>query len=339
MTEQGWIVVTSINPPTPAVEAIARLCRGGWSAVVVGDLATPPDWHCAGVTYLGVEAQRRQFGPLADAIPYRHYCRKNLGYLYALRQGARVVLETDDDNIPYDTFGVGVRQSVAGRPLTGPGWVNVYRHFTRQAVWPRGLPLDAVHAAGTLGDPAGPRDCPVQQYLADNDPDVDAIYRLTQGGTVFFDDRADTVVLDRDTWCPFNSQNTVFFPEAFPLLYLPCHVSFRVTDIWRSFVAQAALAHHGYALAFHPPTVEQVRNAHDLMRDFADEVEGYLHNRAIMEVLTRTLPTRRPQGTGLAATASLLWCSLADAGFIPERELPLLEAWFENFQKPLALAS
>jgi hypothetical protein len=57
-------------------------------------------------------------------------------------------------------------------------------------------------------------------------------------------------------WVRFNSQNTVFFLDAFPLLYLPGHVSFRMTDIWRSFVAQAAVSHHDGAIAFHAPTVE-----------------------------------------------------------------------------------
>ena len=63
------------------------------------------------------------------------------------------------------------------------------------------------------------------------DPDVDAVYRLTRKTPLFFDRAAEPVVLASDTWTPFNSQNTLFYREAFPLLYLPCHVSFRMTDI------------------------------------------------------------------------------------------------------------
>jgi hypothetical protein len=334
--KDGWIVVTTINPPTRAVEKIAELCRRGWSAVVVGDLKSPADWHCDGITYLDVAAQQRLFGPLADLVPYRHYGRKNLGYLYALRHGARLILETDDDNIPYDSFGTGIHPSVEGRLLSGPGWVNVYKHFTTAAIWPRGLPLDALDQAGTVHALTAPRHCPVQQYLADNDPDVDAIYRLTRKESVFFDRDAAPVVLDGRTWSPFNSQNTVFFQEAFPLLYLPCHVSFRLTDIWRSFVAQAALVHHGYALAFHPATVEQVRNAHDLMRDFADEVVGYLRNREIMEILERLLVSPPQRGEGLQDTAFAMWRLLVTEGVVPAEELPILEAWFEQFRTPYA---
>lgn len=325
-----WIVITTINPPTATMRKIASLCQRGWQAVVVGDTKTPVDWHCPGITFLDVNRQRGLFGDLADALPYRHYCRKNLGYLYALRAGADMILETDDDNIPYDDFGCDVSRRVAGRLVRGPGWVNVYRHFTSADVWPRGLPLDAIDRAGTVGPVGRPRTCPIQQYLADNDPDVDAVYRLTRTGSVFFDRAAPPLVLARGTWSPFNSQNTVFFREAFPLLYLPCHVSFRMTDIWRSFVAQAALHRHGEAIAFHRPTVEQVRNAHDLMADFSDEVDGYLRNREIMETLRNTATGARP--ADLAETAKVLWRALAVAGVIPREELPIITEWFRAVQ-------
>src|SRR5579872_5535151 len=138
--------------------------------------------------------------------------------------------------------------------------VNIYRHFTNDiGIWPRGLPLDALQETGSIGPLLAPRTCPIQQYLADNDPDVDAIYRLTRQTPLYFDREAEPVVLASETWTPFNSQNTLFYRDAFPLLYLPCHVSFRMTDIWRSFVALAALHRHGLGLAFHPPTVEQLR--------------------------------------------------------------------------------
>jgi hypothetical protein len=102
-----------------------------------------------------------------------------------------------------------------------------------------------------------------------------------------------------------------------------------MTDIWRSFVAQAALGHHGFPVAFHPPTVEQVRNEHDLMRDFADEVPGYLGNRNMVEVLKKALPTIDPRRSDLVATARALWQALRDAAMISPAEIPLIEAWLE----------
>jgi hypothetical protein len=278
--------------------------------------------------YLGVEEQRALFGVLADAIPYRHYCRKNLGYLYALQHGAELILETDDDNIPYEKFGTGLSPEVAGRLVTGPGWVNIYSHFAPTAfLWPRGLPLDAIHETGSVTPLGAPARCPIQQFLVDTDPDVDAIFRLTHLAPERFAAEAEPVVAAPGTWTPFNSQNTLFYREAFPLLYLPCHVSFRMTDIWRSFVAQAVLHQMGAAVAFHPPTAEQIRNPHDLMHDFADEVVGYLRNREIGRVLQQE--AEASSAGSPAELAARLWRALHRVGVIPPEELPLLDSWFQ----------
>ena len=90
--------------------------------------------------------------------------------------------------------------------------------------------------------------CAIQQFLMDENPDVDAVFRLTNEGKEYF--KGEDVVLESGTWCPFNSQNTLWFPAAFPYLYLPCTATFRMTDIWRSFVAQICLYSAGGKVAF-----------------------------------------------------------------------------------------
>ena len=336
-TSGRWIVVTSIHPPTAALRRVGELCQSGeWNAVVVADEQTPADWACPGVELLS-RADQRRYGALAEAIPNRHYSRKNLGYLHAMERGARVILDLDDDNVPLDGFGQGLNVEIAhGRSLQSAGWANVYPHFGPTpggVVWPRGLPLDAIHATGTATPLAGPARCPIQQFLADGDPDVDAIHRLTTPGEIGFDPAATPLVLDRGCWSPFNSQSTVFFEEAFPLLYLPSFVSFRMTDIWRSLVAQAALWHTGGRVAFHTPTVRQTRNPHDLMRDFEEEVPGYLHNRRLGEVLEEA-SERLPPGTGLLGCVVALWQAMVRTGVLREHELGLLESWLALVPSP-----
>ena len=51
---------------------------------------------------------------------------------------------------------------------------------------------------------------------------------------------------------PYNAQATLHFYPAFWALYLPITVSGRVSDIWRSFVAQAFFKHLGLSLGFLP---------------------------------------------------------------------------------------
>lgn len=319
-----WIVITTINPPTKAIQAVAGLIRQGWRAVVVGDKKTP-DWRVDNIDYLSVADQRATFGPLADLVPYNHYCRKNLGYLWAIKHDAECILETDDDNIPYDTFGTDIAERRSLAFLGGAKWVNVYRHFTSENIWPRGIPLDEVSSCGEVDDNRIEAAFPVQQFLADLDPDVDAVYRLVINREVTFAQRAG-LGIRAGSWVPLNSQNTLFFPSAFSLLYLPCHVSFRMTDIWRSFVLQRILWLFGEQVAFMPATVKQVRNEHNLMRDFEDEVVGYLHNKKIIDCLETAAQSTDP-GRGRLVAARELWSALVDMQIIPSREMEIFDAW------------
>lgn len=285
MAEPIAIVVTTINHPTEAVLAL----RDGAASIgapfyVIGDSKSPADFALDGARWFDLDAQRATGLRFAEACPTRHYARKNVGYLLAMRGGAGIIVETDDDNIPRDGFWAERQRHVVAPVVRRPGWCNAYRHFTDAPIWPRGLPLDQVRAEGAPAEPAAAMlDCPIQQGLADDNPDVDAIYRLVLPLPQTFADGE--LILAPGVWCPFNSQNTAFFRDAFALLYLPYHCSFRMTDIWRSFVAQRLAWECGWNLLFHGPTVRQDRNEHDLMRDFAEEVPGYLHNERIRRTL------------------------------------------------------
>ena len=211
----------------------------------------------------------------------------------------------------------------------GAGWVNVYRYFSTQTIWPRGLPLERIRTDPPPFDalPVATLDCPIQQGLADDNPDVDALYRLTQDLPQYFR-RDRQVALGRGSLCPFNSQNTTWWPDAYPLLYLPAFCSFRMTDIWRSFVAQRIAWENGWSVLFHEPTVWQERNDHDLMRDFADEVPGYLANREICVAL-EALPLE-PGGPRVAEAMRRSYEALVAKGWADPRELPLLDAWLAD---------
>lgn len=319
--------MTTINAPTKAIGRISEIvATKGWSCVVVGDKKTPADWTSPGIVYLSYDEQLRQFGKLAALLPANHYCRKNIGYLYAIERGAEVILETDDDNIPFETFGMEVDRSVSADLIGGARWVNVYSHFTDALIWPRGNPLNTIHDRGQAKGRVNSQ-TPIQQYLADGDPDVDAIYRMLFKAPLSFEKR-ETVMLEENSWCSFNSQNTVFFRESFALLYLPCHVSFRMTDIWRSFVAQAGLWSQGHRLAFRNATVVQERNEHNLMKDFREEVDGYLNNEAIANCLSLVLDKHR--GINLPEFAALAWHSLFELGIVKAEELEIHRAWLDR---------
>lgn len=54
-------------------------------------------------------------------------------------------------------------------------------------------------------------------------------------------------------------------------LFLPISVSARVTDIYRSYWAQALLGLLGDSVGHYSPTAVQIRNAHNLAKDMRDE--------------------------------------------------------------------
>jgi hypothetical protein len=333
MRENLAVVVTSIAAPNPVLRALAEGCRSrGHEFVVIGDEASPPDFKLEGCSFYGLKEQAETGFEFARLCPTRHYARKNLGYLLAARGGASVIVETDDDNIPRAEFWGERRRRQSVPTVAGGGWVNVYRYFTDAEIWPRGLPLDRVREAPPAFESleVTDADCPVQQGLADENPDVDAVYRLVAPLPQSF--RTDRrLALGPGSWCPFNSQNTTWWADAFPLLYLPAYCSFRMTDIWRSFVAQRVAWENGWGVLFHEPTVRQERNEHDLMRDFREEVPGYLHNSAICEALggLRLRPGVESLGDNLRACYE----KLVGMKLVGPEELTLLDAWLGDLAR------
>ena len=258
-----------------------------------------------------------------------HYARKNIGYLLALREQANVIIETDDDNFPTEKFWSERRRDQTVNVVTDAGWVNVYRYFTDENIWPRGLPLDRIRSEIPPYESLTQElvDCPIQQGLADENPDVDAIYRLALPLPLSF--RGDRrVALRQGSWSPFNSQNTTWWRDAFPLLYLPAYCSFRMTDIWRSFIAQRIAWANDWAVLFHEPSVWQERNEHNLMRDFKDEVPGYLNNSEICAALEK-LPIKRGLDS-LSDNLRVCYEQLVRMELVGREELALLDGWIAD---------
>jgi hypothetical protein len=329
MAEKYGIVITTINYPTRGVADISRgASKLDARFVLIGDQKSPADFQQEGALYLDLDAQRKSGFRYAELAPARHYARKNIGYLALIRDGVSVLLETDDDNIPCAEFWTPRKSTVPARLVTTPDWVNVYAYYASGVVWPRGFPLDRINQPPPAWSELASEEvyCPIQQGLADENPDVDAIYRLVLPLPMNF--RQEAPVALRGAWCPFNSQNTTWYREAFPLLYLPYYCSFRMTDIWRSFVAQRIAYLNAWGILFHSATVIQERNEHDLLRDFEEEVPGYLNNDRIRQALEEIDLRSGPEHVAAAMRAA--YERLVALNFIGPQELPLLDAWLED---------
>lgn len=298
---------------------------------MIGDLKSPSSYDAEDIDFLSISDQIKVFPEFAKILPTSRYSRKNIGYLYAImRFDSGVIIETDDDNRPYNDFPIEFSLEINGDLLYYGGWGNVYGLFTKQNIWPRGLPLDCINIKDPLESSKETCICPVRQYLADGDPDVDAIYRLVIPQKEITFDQRNPIILAGGSFCPFNSQNTVWFPEAYELMYLPSYTSFRMTDIWRSFVAQICLHAVGMNLSFHSATVYQDRNIHNLIQDFTDEIPGYLQNRKIIDALQSLQLSNDVNDMGLNLLKC--WEALFRIGIVPYEEIVLCEAWLKEIK-------
>ena len=337
------VVITTIQRPTPSVHKLAkRLANRQGQLVIAGDTKGPDSFdlseidgfHNDQLSFLSIDDQLATGFELAKLLPTKHYARKNIGYLHAINSGATCIYETDDDNAPLDSWKPRTEHISSAEVLKAaqedsPNWVNVYRHFTGENIWPRGLPLDRIHsdlteADTTVGNSKEGIWAPIQQGLADGSPDVDAIWRLVLDREFVFHE-SDSVLLPAGQWCPFNTQTTWWWPVVYPLLYVPSFCSFRMCDIWKSFVAQRCLWELGTGIVFHAPEVWQERNIHNLMRDFNDEIPGYQQNHRIAEILESTSLSSGSDNVGV----NLKTCyeALVAEEIFPAKELELVDAW------------
>ena len=322
---KNFIVITSILNPTEAIEAFSSL--SDYHLIVVGDKKTPEGWKFKNCTYLSVKDQVDISPSLANAIPFNHYGRKMMGYLYAFQQGADIIIDTDDDNIPYSNWNFPSFSGEFTTSREGLGWVNIYHHFSDQPIWPRGLPLRNINdSRDILKWQPSPRqnEIGIWQALADDDPDVDAIYRLTSNKPCTFK-KNKPVVLEKGTVSPFNSQNTSIRKEFFPLLFLPSFVTFRFTDILRGIIAQPILWQHNFRLGFTEATVIQKRNMHDYFKDFESEMFMYLHTEKSLNVVMGSIKSGTVKENLFSAYESLLKIKVVE-----EREMNLLNEWLKH---------
>lgn len=332
-------VVTSINAVSPSLLAIGRKsAEGALHAVMVGDRKGPETCTVEGIDFYSLRDQKELGFRSAVEGPIDSYTRKLTGYLIAISRGAEFIRETDDDNNPYETFFEDVPDFLEVRTVTSENrWINIYSVFTDRHIWPRGFPLnqiknpDSINFLMSLKTMRMRTTHIIQQSLADGDPDVDAVYRLTAANMdeVIFR-RQHPVKVSPSAWTPFNSQATTWPRRLFPLMYLPATCSFRMTDIWRSFVTQRALREIDSYLVYTNANVYQNRNMHNLMTDFAEEIEGYLTYDMLIDLLESIDLEKGDEK--IASNLRKIYGELVRAEFLTGIELGLLEAWLSDLK-------
>ena len=322
------VIITTINKPAEAVKK--HIDNKNYDVIVVGDRKTPDDYKNLDCIFLDVELQEELFPHLSELLPYNHYCRKNLGYLYAIKNEYKIIYETDDDNIPYDNFDdvldFNELQLISEK---NNQWINIFKYFTDNAhIWPRGYPLSLLKTIPDFSIEQSMKRPSVINGLVENDPDVDALFRIIcthQNEIQWETDKK--ILIDNKNMCVFNTQNTFWInPELFACMLIPSSVSFRYCDILRGIISNIILKRTDNYMMYVSPNVVQKRNEHDLISDFKSEYEMYIHNENILDYIEEGLENK----SEVKKMLNQIYINLHNNKVITDLDIKILNEWMNH---------
>lgn len=292
------------------------------------------------IIYLGVQDQMNHYPYLSNAIPWNHFGRKNIGYMYAIDSGAKKIWDFDDDNdgmVDLQQIQSNIRTVCQTENFN----LNPYMYFgvNETISWPRGFPLDFILNKDSFNfqtcDSGNDFEkVAVVQSLANKQPDVDGMYRLTRKTPFDFTsspgDKLPNLILPNTVFTPFNAQATMWVDSSLDnlaLLLLPTTVHGRVADIWRSYFTQWIYKHTNRRLAFSKPYIIQDRNVHNYLADFNSEHPLYLKSSALAKILNEL---EYDQNLSVKNNLINLYVEMYERRFIEKEDVNLVKVWLEH---------
>eukprot|EP00929_Paragymnodinium_shiwhaense_P049017 TRINITY_DN24740_c0_g1_i7.p1 TRINITY_DN24740_c0_g1~~TRINITY_DN24740_c0_g1_i7.p1 ORF type:complete len:911 (-),score=61.87 TRINITY_DN24740_c0_g1_i7:760-3492(-) len=360
-----WGVVTTIFDFTPAMQKFLA-CWPSAGLVVVGDCKTD---HAAWrklesdrLIYLTPDDQTRLGANMVKWLPWNHFGRKNVGYIFAIKHGAELAFDFDDDNdVTCDEGSMFNRLTARSSPIgvrlveTSHHVYNPYTFFEPASyvgneshlsplsgsMWPRGFPLAFVNdpeassqeTCKVVRPSVSWSEVSVVQGLADHDPDVDAVYRMVRQLPVYFTKRTGVAhALPRGTFVPWNAQATLFKQSALWGMLLPVTVPGRVSDIWRSYITTTLMWTVGYHVAFTESIVIQHRNPHVYMKDYIDEQDLYLKTDSLLSALADWLQNFKASSFPEAYLDIVRHLAAHPDRFVGSADVQLAKAWVDDLE-------
>ena len=254
-----WIVITTINSPSPLIFKLLLKITDTFKIVVIGDIKTnDEEWKKLKfknkLIYLSIKDQLNLCYNIIKYIPFNSYSRKNIGYLYAIDNGAKEIYEIDDNinnnnleelnnifkvNGNYDKFSVIKSNRTQ--------MINPYYYFGLRNIWPRGFRLgdigkDSINEFINVILTQTNIKPLVYQRLINGEPDIDSLFLQTRIKNnsmidIYFSKNNPLLYLPGN-YIPINSKNTKYLYDVFPTLPLFTTVNKKVSDIWRGFIMQ-----------------------------------------------------------------------------------------------------
>ena len=326
------LIITSINKPNDVIKKYYSLSKkNNVNFIIIGDKKTPK--YPKKYNFYDLKSQKNFKFTLNKSLPINSYSRKNIGFLIAMQKKSKIILETDDDNIPKNTFFHNLEIQKKLKLISGPKWINIFKIFKKNnqdTIWPRGFPLNEINKIHKIKITEKLVTSPIQQRLCDGNPDVDAIFRLTKKN-IFHTFKKKNYALNNKSICPFNSQNTLWHEQCFPLMYLPSYCTMRATDIWRGFIALRILKNYNWNLSFLSSTVIQNRNVHDLLDDFNLEYPVYKYTKIFNNILYNIKLSNKKNY--MLINFFKCYNQLVNEKILEKKELDLVYRWTNDISK------
>lgn len=236
-----------------------------------------------------IPVDRRPRNDYELACKKNSYTRKNIAFIEAAKNN-KFIFETDDDNL------IDVLSLQDPEKYFSQRKVNTYKENTnifriiypnaQGKIWARGYNIKNLENDFSRTNSFECIKPGVVQFLVSGNPDVDAIYRLVMGANVDVHVDAASLPLSlKGGMHPFNSQATLWKSSDLHLMYLPACCDFRMTDIFRGYVAQRILKERGQRVLFENVLVHQDRNQHKITDDFFGEHSGYIQVGELIKIL------------------------------------------------------
>lgn len=283
-----YIITTTINEPTKATLKFCKLAQNNnWKFLIIGDTKTPHEsykelqnqYSC--VLYLTPLDQEKLYPELSNIIGWKSIQRRNIGFVYAYKNNAKIIASIDDDNIPYDDWGQNL---LVGKSVEVDVYENKHTNCfdpfsvtNHKDLWHRGYPIEYLETKNSI-NLIGKQyiDVLVQADFWDGDPDIDAICRLTKKPLIKFN-KFDSFTTFNNA--PFNTQNTFFHRSVFPHFSVWPGVG-RMDDIWASYYLRQKFSKN---IVYCASSVYQERNPQDLVKNLENECIGYRYTREFIE--------------------------------------------------------
>ena len=327
------LVITTINKLNKNIKNFATNSKiKKWNLIIIGDKKSPKNFKLSYGQYLNLKSQLKIDSKFAKICPINSYARKNIGYLVSIKNKNEIIVETDDDNFPKKNFFEDKKLIHNAKEIKNKSWINIYDLFTKnkKLIWPRGLPLDCIDKNKINLTNKKKQKFYLQQGVCEDNPDVDAIFRLINK-KINIKFKNNYFISLGKSLSPFNSQNTVWFKKIFPLMYLPVTCTMRSTDIIRSLICLKILMNDKKKILFFGTTMFQKRNKHNLYKDFEEEIGIYLNNKKIINSILN-INLKKGEKNYLS---NILTCYkiLIKKKFIHQNELKFLNAWLSDIKK------